>query len=196
MYEAARPELFFKATPNRVRGHGQPVRIRRTRDWNVPEPELTLMHQRVRDDVGYTIGNDMSSRDIEGENPLYLPGQGLRRQLRAGPWPARLADPLPPETRSARHPPRRPGGLRGRDHAGVPEADPRELVEYLYRDNSFPTGALMLTGTGVVPPDEFTLAGGDEITIAPSARRTSWHSVPRAPGSAAVRPGPDGSASP
>ena len=171
VYEAQRPELFFKSTPHRVRGHRQPVRIRRDSRWNVPEPELTLMITSGGTIVGYTVGNDMSSRDIEGENPLYLPqAKVYDASCAVGPCLLVSSEPLPPETevrltigRQSRT------AFEGSTTLASMKRQPRELVEYLYRDNSFPTGCLMLTGTGIVPPDEFTLAAGDEIaiTIAP-----------------------------
>ena len=167
VYEAARPELFFKATPHRVRGHRQPVRIRKDSRWNVPEPELALMITSSGSIVGYTIGNDMSSRDIEGENPLYLP-QAKVYDGSCGLGPGLLVSsrPLPPET-EVRVAIWREGAaaFEGSTTLASMKRQPPELVEYLYRDNSFPQGCLMLTGTGVVPPDAFTLAGGDEIAI-------------------------------
>jgi 2-dehydro-3-deoxy-D-arabinonate dehydratase len=167
VYEAARPELFFKATPSRVRGHGQRVRIRRDSKWNVPEPELALAVTAGGTIVGYTIGNDMSSRDIEGENPLYLP-QAKVYDGSCGLGPALLvsSSPLPADT-EIRLIIRRGGGtaFEGATTLASLKRTPTELVEYLYRDNTFPHGCVLLTGTGVVPPDEFTLAPGDEISI-------------------------------
>jgi 2-dehydro-3-deoxy-D-arabinonate dehydratase len=167
VYEAARPELFFKATPSRVRGHGQKVRIRRDSKWNVPEPELTLAVTASGAIVGYTIGNDMSSRDIEGENPLYLP-QAKVYEGSCSLGPALLVSPSPLPRETAIHLLIRRGAataFEGATTLASLKRTPTELVEYLYRDNSFPTGCLLLTGTGVVPPDEFTLASGDEISI-------------------------------
>jgi 2-dehydro-3-deoxy-D-arabinonate dehydratase len=167
VYEAARPELFFKATPHRVRGHRQPVRIRKDSRWNVPEPELALMISSRGSIVGYTIGNDMSSRDIEGENPLYLPqAKVYDGSCGLGPGLLVASTPLPPET-EVRVVIRRQGAtaFEGATTLASMKRQPAELVEYLYRDNSFPHGCLMLTGTGVVPPDAFTLAAGDEIAI-------------------------------
>jgi 2-dehydro-3-deoxy-D-arabinonate dehydratase len=167
VYNADRPELFFKATPHRVVGHGGAVRIRRDSKWNVPEPELALLVSPGGRITGYTIGNDMSSRDIEGENPLYLP-QAKVYDGSCGLGPAILvsAEPLPAST---------PITLRiereGRDvfSGATSLADmkrqPTELVEYLYRDSSFPNGCVLLTGTGIVPPDAFTLQAGDRISI-------------------------------
>jgi len=167
VYEAARPELFFKATPSRVRGHGQPVRIRKDSKWNVPEPELALYVSAGGTIVGYTIGNDMSSRDIEGENPLYLP-QAKVYDGSCGLGPGVLVSPAPlsPET-EIRLVIRRRGAtaFEGATTLASLKRKPAELVEYLYRDNTFPHGCVLLTGTGVVPPDEFTLASGDAISI-------------------------------
>jgi len=171
VYEAARPELFFKSTPHRVRGHRAGVRIRKDSRWNVPEPELTLMITSSGRIVGYTIGNDMSSRDIEGENPLYLPqAKVYDASCAVGPCILVTPDPLPPatEVKLAINRNGKPA-FEGTTTLASMKRTPTELVEYLYRDNSFPNGCLMLTGTGIVPPDEFTLAAGDEIaiTIAP-----------------------------
>jgi 2-dehydro-3-deoxy-D-arabinonate dehydratase len=167
VYEAARPELFFKATPHRVRGHGQQVRVRKDSRWNVPEPELALIISTSGAIVGYTIGNDMSSRDIEGENPLYLPqAKVYDGSCALGPAVLAASGPLPPET-EVRVVIQRRGttAFEGSTTLASMKRQPVELVEYLYRDNSFPQGCVMLTGTGVVPPDAFTLAAGDEIAI-------------------------------
>jgi 2-dehydro-3-deoxy-D-arabinonate dehydratase len=167
VYGADRPELFFKATPHRVRGSGQDVRIRRDARWNVPEPELALAVSSSGRIVGYTIGNDMSSRDIEGENPLYLPqAKVYDGSCGLGPAVYLPESPLPPETtiriviRRARA-----TAFEGETSLAAMKRTPEELVEYLFRDNSFPHGCFLLTGTGIVPPDEFTLAPGDEIAI-------------------------------
>jgi 2-dehydro-3-deoxy-D-arabinonate dehydratase len=167
VYDAARPELFFKATPHRVRGHGQPVRIRKDSKWNVPEPELALVVNVQGQIVGYTIGNDMSSRDIEGENPLYLPqAKVYDGSCALGPGVLIASAPLPPET-DVRLVIKRSGQnvFAGRTTLSSMKRRPEELVEYLFRDNSFPHGCVLLTGTGIVPPDAFTLASGDEIAI-------------------------------
>lgn len=167
VYDAARPELFFKATPHRVAGPGQYVRIRQDSKWNVPEPELTLVVNSLGQIIGYTIGNDMSSRDIEGENPLYLP-QAKVYSMSCGLGPGILVSDHPLEqTTEIELEILRDGviAFRGQTALTNLKRSPRELVEYLFRDNSFPYGCFLLTGTGIVPPDEFTLQPEDEIRI-------------------------------
>jgi 2-dehydro-3-deoxy-D-arabinonate dehydratase len=167
VYHAARPELFFKATPHRVAAPGTPVRLRGDSRWNVPEPELTLALNRHGRLFGYTIGNDMSSRDIEGENPLYLPQAKIYDGACAlGPAVLIREDPLPPGTTIALRILR--GGttaFEGSTTLAQMRRTPEELVQFLYRETSFPQGCVLLTGTGVVPPDEFTLREGDAIAI-------------------------------
>ena len=167
VYAARRPELFFKALGWRVAGHGQPVRCRADSDWNVPEPELTLIINRFGEIIGYTAGNDMSSRSIEGENPLYLPqakvytgacslGQAIHLEVE------RLND-LPIELTIER------GGrtlFQGSTRTTQMHRKFEELVLYLFRELSFPAGVFLLTGTGIVPPEQFTLASGDRVTVA------------------------------
>ena len=169
VYEAPRPEIFFKATPHRVVGPGDPVRIRSDSKWNVPEPELALLVNPRGKIVGYTVGNDMSSRDIEGENPLYLPQAKVYNGCCAlGPCVlvADPAKPLPRET-EVRLEISRAGApaFSGATPLSRMKRKFEELVGWLFRDNSFPDGAWLLTGTGVVPPDDFTLQRGDEIRI-------------------------------
>jgi 2-dehydro-3-deoxy-D-arabinonate dehydratase len=167
VYSAERPELFFKSTASRVAGPGTHVRIRSDAKWNVPEPELTLLINQHGQIIGYTIGNDMSSRDIEGENPLYLPqAKVYDRSCALGPCILVTPEPLPTTT------PIRIEILRrgvSAFSADITLAElkrvPTQLVEYLFRDNSFPAGAFLMTGTGIVPPDSFTLASGDRIRI-------------------------------
>jgi 2-dehydro-3-deoxy-D-arabinonate dehydratase len=167
VYSAERPELFFKSTPHRVVGSGQTVRIRKDSKWNVPEPELTLLVSPMGKIIGYTIGNDMSSRDIEGENPLYLPQAKLYdRSCALGPAILVSREAPPPETAIRIQIQR--GGVSvftGATSLAEMKRRPETLVEYLFRDNSFPNGCFLLTGTGVVPPDAFTLQSGDEISI-------------------------------
>lgn len=167
VYSADRPELFFKSTPNRVAGPGQKVRIRRDSKWNVPEPELALVVNSLGQIIGYTVGNDMSSRDIEGENPLYLPQAKVYSQsCGLGPGILICDQPLDSATKIELEIRREDAtAFRGQTDLTNLKRSPQELVEYLYRDNEFPYGCFLLTGTGIVPPDEFTLAIGDEIRI-------------------------------
>ena len=167
VYDAQRPELFFKATPGRVVGPGGNVRIRRDSKWNVPEPELTLLVNPRGQIVGYTIGNDMSSRDIEGENPLYLPqAKVYDGSCALGPGVLVSSEPLPKST-EIRLEILRDGStaFTGATSLAQMKRDPQELADYLYRETAFPEGCYLLTGTGVVPPDSFTLQRGDAIRI-------------------------------
>jgi len=168
VYRAARPELFFKGTAHRVVGHGANVAIRSDASWSVPEPELTLLISPGGKITGYTIGNDMSSRDIEGENPLYLPqAKVYHRSCALGPGILVSSAPLAASTEIRLSIAR--GGataFSGATTLASLKREPASLVEYLYRDNSFPDGCFLLTGTGIVPPDAFTLKRGDEIQIA------------------------------
>ncbi len=167
VYGAARPELFFKSTPHRVASPSTPVRIRSDSKWNVPEPELTLALNRDGRLFGYTIGNDMSSRDIEGENPLYLPqAKVYDRSAALGPCLLITHDPLPADT-GIRLEIRRAGTVvfTGATTINQIKRSFAELAEYLFRDNTFPHGTYLMTGTGVVPPDTFTLRSNDEIRI-------------------------------
>jgi 2-dehydro-3-deoxy-D-arabinonate dehydratase len=166
VYDAARPEIFFKATPHRVVGPGGKVRIRSDSKWNVPEPEVALAINREGRIFGYTIGNDMSSRDIEGENPLYLP-QAKVYDACCGLGPGLVVrEPLPRETSIDLQIVR--GGATAFSGATSLTQMKRqfdELAGYLFRDNSFPQGCYLLTGTGIIPAGEFTLNAGDEIRI-------------------------------
>jgi len=167
VYNAARPELFFKASPSSVVGHQAKVAVRKDAKWSVPEPELTLMVSPAGKIVGYTVGNDMSSRDIEGENPLYLPqAKVYYRSCALGPGVLISSGPLPSSTRIQLEI-LRSGQMAFSDSTTLAnmKRDPAELVEYLYRENVFPKGCFLLTGTGIVPPDSFTLNVGDEIRI-------------------------------
>ena len=167
VYHAQRPELFFKSTASRVVGHGGKVAIRSDAKWSVPEPELTLLCSPGGKITGYTIGNDMSSRDIEGENPLYLPQAKVYcHSCALGPCILVSDQPLPRSTHIELEILR--GGVsafRGETTLENLKRDPKELVAYLYHDNVFPVGCFLLTGTGIVPPDAFTLYTGDEIRI-------------------------------
>jgi 2-dehydro-3-deoxy-D-arabinonate dehydratase len=167
VYEAVRPELFFKATPHRVVGPGGRVRIRGDSKWNVPEPDLTLAINAAGAIFGFSIGNDMSSRDIEGENPLYLPqAKTYLGSAALGPCLV-MTDDLPGRDTRIEIEIERGDGIvfAGSTDIGQIKRPLPTLVEFLYRDNEFPSGAYLMTGTGVVPPDSFTLAHGDEIRI-------------------------------
>ena len=167
VYYAPRPELFFKATAHRVVGPGAKVAIRNDASWSVPEPELVLYITPGGKIAGYTIGNDMSARDIEGENPLYLPqAKVYDRSCALGPCLLVSSDPLPDSTEISIEI-RRNGAaaFSGTTTLKEMKREPKELVEYLYRASSFPHGCFLLTGTGIVPPDSFTLKHGDEIRI-------------------------------
>jgi 2-dehydro-3-deoxy-D-arabinonate dehydratase len=167
VYDAARPELFFKSMPEKVVGPGEFVGIRADAKWSVPEPELAFVINSRGSIVGFTIGNDMSSRDIEGENLLYLPQAKIyERSCAVGPvvvgateaeartWKIQLAI----QRNEARV-------FEGETSVGQIKRSFGELVEYLFRSQKFPNGAILLTGTGIVPPDTFTLQAGDKITI-------------------------------
>jgi 2-dehydro-3-deoxy-D-arabinonate dehydratase len=167
VYDAERPEIFFKATPHRVVGPGGRVRIRSDSKWNVPEPELALAINAAGRIFGFSIGNDMSSRDIEGENPLYLPQAKIYAGSAAlGPCLVITDQPPAKDTQIAIEIARRGETVfSGSTDIGQMKRPLPTLAEYLYRDNEFPCGAWLMTGTGVVPPDAFTLEHGDEIRI-------------------------------
>ena len=167
VYQADRPELFFKSTANRAVGHLGQVAIRSDAKWSVPEPELTLLCSASGKITGYTIGNDMSSRDIEGENPLYLPqAKVYHRSCALGPAILVTDEPLPSSTHITLEILRdNTSVFSGATTLDQLKRDPQTLVAYLFRDNVFPTGAFLLTGTGIVPPDAFTLHAHDEIRI-------------------------------
>jgi len=166
VYDAERPELFFKATAARTRGHLDRVAIRRDSSWDVPEPEFTLAINAAGKVFGHTIGNDMSSRSIEGENPLYLP----QAKVYAGSCaigPCLVVGSLPgPETEIRIEITR--GGrtvFEGESSAAQIKRGFEELAEFLYRCNEFPKGAYLMTGTGIVPDSDFTLEPGDRVAI-------------------------------
>jgi 2-dehydro-3-deoxy-D-arabinonate dehydratase len=167
VYHADRPELFFKASPHRVAGPGQAIHRRHDSRWIVPEPELTLVVTRTGRIIGYTIGNDVSCRDIEGENPLYLPqAKTFTRCAALGPGILVRGGPLPDDTEIRLEVSRSEQNVfTGATHLGKLKKKPGALVEYLFRDNSFPQGCLLMTGTGIVPPDDFCLQAGDEVLI-------------------------------
>jgi 2-dehydro-3-deoxy-D-arabinonate dehydratase len=167
VYVAERPELFFKAPGWRVVGHESRVRVREDSHWNVPEPELVVVVNSRMEVVGYTAGNDVSSRDIEGENPLYLPqAKVYDGSCSLGPGivlcgPDSMRDlPLDLEIRR--------GGesiFQGRVDTSQMKRSPEELAEYLGKELAFPAGAFLMTGTGIVPEDDFTLGAGDVVVI-------------------------------
>jgi 2-dehydro-3-deoxy-D-arabinonate dehydratase len=167
VYNAVRPELFFKGTAHRTAGPGEQVHLRRDSKWNVPEPELTLAVNAQGKIFGYTIGNDMSSRDIEGENPLYLPqAKVYHRSGALGPCLYLTDQPLPVKTEIAIEIQRSGKEVfSGQTDISQIKRSFTELAEFLFRDNSFPVGCYLMTGTGVVPPDNFTLQSGDKISI-------------------------------
>ncbi len=167
VYEAARPEVFFKATPNRIVGHNQKVKIRKDSTWDVPEPELTLVVTSSGKIIGYTIGNDMSSRSIEGENPLYLPQAKTYDQCAAlGPCIYITDKPLDKSSLISLDILRQENKVfEGTVALDQMKRTAEELVSYVYRECSFPNGCLIMTGTGIVPPNDFTLQAGDEIRI-------------------------------
>ncbi len=179
VYEAERPEVFFKSTPHRIVGHNAFVRIRKDSTWNVPEPELTLMVASSGKIVGYTIGNDMSSRSIEGENPLYLP-QAKTYDGCAAVGPCIYIPEKSMDMNSNIH-------LEIiRSNNKIFEGDisinkmkrtPEELVSFVYRECSFPNGCLIMTGTGIVPPNDFTLKPKDQIKISIDAIGTLINTV-------------------
>jgi 2-dehydro-3-deoxy-D-arabinonate dehydratase len=167
VYHAERPELFFKSTASRVVGHRGKVAIRSDARWSVPEPELTLLCSPTGRITGYTIGNDMSSRDIEGENPLYLPqAKVYNRSCALGPCILVRDQPLNSCTSIEIEILRENASVfHGATTLENLKRDPQTLVDYLFRDNVFPSGCFLLTGTGIVPPDAFTLQPSDEIRI-------------------------------
>jgi 2-dehydro-3-deoxy-D-arabinonate dehydratase len=177
VYDAERPELFFKSTASRAVGNHDFVRIRKDSTWDVPEPELTLFATQSGKLVGYTIGNDMSSRSIEGENPLYLPqAKSYTGSAAIGPCLYVPKTPILPETIIDL------SIIRGSVEVfnesitvSQMKRTPQELLSYLFRELSFPTGAYLMTGTGIIPPSDFTLQSGDiiHITIEPIGTLTN-----------------------
>lgn len=168
VYTAPRPEIFFKATANRVSGPGQPLRVRADSRWSVPEPELALVISPAKKLVGFTVGNDMSARDIEGENPLYLPQAKVYDQCCGlGPCIWLPEGPVDRPTTKIRLTISRNGtpAFQGETDLGEMKREFLELIDWLTRENEMPNGAFLLTGTGVVPPDNFTLNDGDEVSI-------------------------------
>ncbi len=167
VYEAERPELFFKSLPHRVAAHGEHVYIRKDSKWNVPEPELTLFINSKGDIQGYTVGNDMSSRDIEGENPLYLPqAKVYERSAALGPCLYVPKEPIPLSsvihmtiTRDGKQ------VYEGEVPVSQMKRGLKELAGWLYRETDFANGCYLMTGTCLVPPNEFTLQEKDRVDI-------------------------------
>jgi 2-dehydro-3-deoxy-D-arabinonate dehydratase len=167
VYEAERPELFFKSTAARCVGMGEKVRIRKDSKWNVPEPELTLFINQGGKIVGYTIGNDMSSRDIEGENPLYLPqAKSYDKAAAIGPCVFVPKEEINPDTQISIEIIRNEKMMfSGEISINRIKRKLTDLAHYLFREMSFPNGAFLMTGTGIVPDNDFTLLSGDVVNI-------------------------------
>jgi 2-dehydro-3-deoxy-D-arabinonate dehydratase len=167
VYAADRPEIFFKGTPHRVIAPGGTMHRRRDSKWMVPEPELTLVLNHQGRIAGYTCGNDLSCRDIEGENPLYLPQAKVFKGCAAvGPGILIAEQPIGKDT-AVRCEIMRAGNavFSGDTTLAQLKRTPEELAGWLFKEESFPNGCYMMTGTGIVPPDEFTLQAGDEVRI-------------------------------
>ncbi len=182
VYTADRPELFLKATPDRVVGPGGPIRVRRDSKWSVPEPELTLVVSPDLRIVGYTAGNDVSARDIEGENPLYLPQAKIYHgSCAVGPVVTLPRAMPPPDQVTIRLVIRRGGRVAydGSTSLAAMARTPENLVDWLGRENRFPNGVLLMTGTGIVPPDDFTLTPGDAVDITIAGIGTLTNTVGR-----------------
>lgn len=168
VYTADRPEIFFKANAARVSGPGQVVRVRHDSKWSVPEPEFTLVISPQGNLVGHTVGNDMSARDIEGENPLYLPQAKVYNQCAGlGPCIQLAEGDLDKEATTIKLTIERSGKsiFEGETNLGQMAREFDDLIRWLTRENDIPNGAFMMTGTGIVPPDEFTLLDGDSVSI-------------------------------
>ncbi|HTR31352.1 MAG TPA: fumarylacetoacetate hydrolase family protein [Puia sp.] len=179
VYEAERPELFFKSPAHRVAAHGEKVYIRRDSSWNVPEPELTLYINTRGQIQGYTIGNDMSSRSIEGENPLYLPqAKVYDRSAALGPGLYVPPAPIAPTTiiRMSIH---RAAEVVYRGEVAISQIKRSlsELASWLYRESNFPAGCFLMTGTCLVPGNDFTLREGDHVEISIDGIGTLANSV-------------------
>jgi len=180
VYDAVRPEIFFKSLPEKVVSPGEAVGIRQDARWNVPEPELALVISSSGRIVGYTIGNDMSSRDIEGENLLYLPQAKIYTgSCAVGPWIEIGRTESEAREWNIQLEIRRQGKTVFSGETRVSNIKRRfdELVEYLFRSQKFPNGAVLLTGAGIVPPDSFTLEAADLVRIAISGIGTLENSV-------------------
>ena len=168
VYGADRPELFLKATPNRVSGPGEAIAIRGDSGWDVPEPELAILVNTRGELVGYTIGNDVSSRSIEGENPLYLPQAKVYSRCAAlGPTVMTVDELRDVSNLEIQLTIRRGATALFQDSTATSQLHRKlsDLIAYLLRDNEYPAGVFLMTGTGIVPPSEFTLQDGDEVEI-------------------------------
>ena len=179
VYEAERPELFFKAVAHRVAAHGEKVYIRRDSAWNVPEPELTLFINTRGQIQGYTIGNDMSSRSIEGENPLYLPqAKVYDRSAALGPCLYVPPAPITPAT-IIRMSIRRGAEVAYRGEVAISQIKRSltDLASWLYRESDFPSGCFLMTGTCLVPANDFTLKEADQVEISIDGIGTLANSV-------------------
>jgi 2-dehydro-3-deoxy-D-arabinonate dehydratase len=167
IYDAERPELFFKSRAERVRGPGENVRIRKDSQWSVPEPELTLVVTANQKIIGYTVGNDMSARDIEGENPLYLPqAKSYTGSTALGPCIYITNEPLSLHTQISLSIFRKEKkAFEGHTTVAKIKRSFSELTHYLFREMDFPKGCFLMTGTGIVPADDFTLKVNDRIEI-------------------------------
>jgi 2-dehydro-3-deoxy-D-arabinonate dehydratase len=168
VYNAERPELFFQATPSRVAGPGPPVALRSDSTWDVPEPELALVINAHGETIGYPVGNDMSSRSIEGENPLYLPQAKMYTACAGlGPVIALTDEVTDPRNLGVHLTVQRDGttAFEGETSTAQTARPFEELVGYLHRHNAFPDGVVLMTGTGIIPPSEFTLEDGDSVSI-------------------------------
>jgi 2-dehydro-3-deoxy-D-arabinonate dehydratase len=167
VYDAERPELFFKATAYRTVGPNENIRIRKDSHWNVPEPELTLFINSAGNLIGYTVGNDVSSRDIEGENPLYLPqAKSYDKSAALGPCIYFSDELIPLDSKINIQIIRNAAQVfAGETSLNQMKRKLPELVSYLTRECTFPNGVFLMTGTGIVPPDEFTMISGDRVEI-------------------------------
>lgn len=183
VYTAGRPELFFKANINRTVGHGGELYIRKDSKWDVPEPELTLFINASGEIEGYTIGNDMSSRSIEGENPLYLPQAKVYEKCAGlGPCIFVPKDGIDPKAKIKLQISRN-NQLAFEEKIGIDQMkrSHQELVSYLFRECDFPFGCFLMTGTGIVPPNEFTLQEKDRVDISIDHIGTLTHFVAKNP---------------
>ncbi|MBI1348355.1 2-hydroxyhepta-2,4-diene-1,7-dioate isomerase [bacterium] len=183
VYTAPRPEIFFKATPNRVSGPGEDLRVRADSQWSVPEPELALVINPQNKLVGFTVGNDMSARDIEGENPLYLPQAKVYNQCCGlGPCVLVTETPLDRQGTTIELRIERAGHMafHGSTTLDQMKREFPELIDWLAKENDLPSGAFLLTGTGIVPPDDFTLENGDVVSISISGIGTLTNPIVKA----------------